>query len=170
LGADSRASGVAVGYGRQARLALAQRCAPPGHDRVDERSHAARSASNRADHVPDHRSAANELPLRSTAPVVPVLADPRRVVDGRSASSAAVIVVAAALKVYPAIFALYFVRKRQWTALAVFGATGLAALAVGVALFDLETWRVYLHEVLPRSFMGESNDPYWIGYRSPARP
>jgi hypothetical protein len=89
------------------------------------------------------------------------------VVRGRSASAGAVIAVAAVLKIYPAIFGLYLARKRRWTALAALVVTAIAALALGVALFGRETWRVYGFEVLPRSLTGESNHPYLIEYNSP---
>jgi hypothetical protein len=89
------------------------------------------------------------------------------VVRGRSTSAGAVIAVAAVLKIYPAIFGLYLVRKRRWAALAALVVTAIAALALGVALFGRETWRVYGFEVLPRSLTGESNHPYLIEYNAP---
>ena len=86
----------------------------------------------------------------------------------RPAAAGVVIAVAAVIKIYPAIFALYLVRKRQWTALLGFIAATGVALAVGVGLFGLETWRVYGMEILPRSMAGEGNHPYLIDYNSPA--
>jgi len=80
----------------------------------------------------------------------------------RPASSGAVLALAAALKIYPALFVFYFLRKRQWGGLAglVFGALGLAALSLW--LFGYEAHRAYVWEVLPRAMRGESVDPYHI--------
>jgi hypothetical protein len=88
------------------------------------------------------------------------------IVRGRSVSSGAVIGVAAVLKIYPAIFGLYLLRQRRWAALAALAVTTIAAVALGLALFGAEAWRVYAFEVLPRSLAGEGNHPYLIEYNS----
>jgi hypothetical protein len=76
------------------------------------------------------------------------------------------VAVAAALKLYPAIFLLFFLRKKQWKALAgVIG--GLIILAVlSVYLFGWEVHRIYLVEILPRIGLGENIDPYASGWNS----
>jgi hypothetical protein len=82
------------------------------------------------------------------------------------AASGAILAVAGALKIYPALFAFFFARKRQWrAALAlVAGSVGLWLLSIG--LFGLETVRIYLLEVLPWPLRGEGQDPYSISWNS----
>jgi hypothetical protein len=75
-------------------------------------------------------------------------------------ASGVLLAVASALKVYPGLFLIFFARKKQWRA-----AVGLLAGTVGlwlvsIALFGLETIRVYLLEVLPWPLRGEGLDPY----------
>ncbi len=84
----------------------------------------------------------------------------------RPASSGAVLALAAALKIYPALLVFYFLRKRQWRALAglVLGGLGLAALSLW--LFGYEANRVYVWEVLPRAMRGETVDPYSAYWQS----
>lgn len=84
----------------------------------------------------------------------------------RPASSGAVLALAAALKIYPALFVFYFLRKRQWRALTglVLGGLGLAALSLW--LFGYEANRVYVWEVLPRAMRGETVDPYSASWQS----
>jgi Glycosyltransferase family 87/WD40-like Beta Propeller Repeat len=73
---------------------------------------------------------------------------------------------AAALKLYPAIFLLFFLRKKRWRALAGL-AGGLIILAVlSVYLFGWEVHRIYLVEILPRIGLGENIDPYATGWNS----
>lgn len=71
-----------------------------------------------------------------------------------------------ALKVWPALFLIYFARKKQWRAalgLAV-GSVGLWLLSVG--LFGLETVRTYVVQVMPWSLRGEGQDPYNLTWNS----
>jgi hypothetical protein len=84
----------------------------------------------------------------------------------RPASSGAILALTAALKIYPALFGLYFLRKRQWRALAglVFAGLGLAAFSLW--LFGYEANRAYVMEVLPRAMRGEIADPYNTHWQS----
>ena len=86
----------------------------------------------------------------------------------RGLASGAVLAVAAALKLYPALFGLFFLVKRRWNALAALVVTGASLLAMGIPLFGIDTLRVYITEVLPRSLAGEGNDPYYAGFNTPA--
>jgi hypothetical protein len=84
----------------------------------------------------------------------------------RSTSAGASVAVAAALKLYPAVFLLFFLRKKQWKALAALTG-GLIILALlSLYLFGWEGNRVYLLEVLPRIAHGESIDPYAPGWNT----
>ena len=68
--------------------------------------------------------------------------------------------IAAGLKIFPVIFLLYFLRKRDWRAFAGGAVAGLAAALVSIAVFGWELHRVYLAQVLPASLRGEGLDPY----------
>lgn len=70
------------------------------------------------------------------------------------------VALAAGLKLYPAIFLAFFLRKRQWRALAG-AATGLLTLAgLSIYLFGWDVHRIYLGQILPAIGRGENIDPY----------
>jgi hypothetical protein len=70
------------------------------------------------------------------------------------------IAVAIGLKLFPLLFVLYFLRKRDWRALAGSVVGGIGVLAVSVAAFGWQLHRLYLLQVLPRGLRGESTGPY----------
>jgi hypothetical protein len=73
----------------------------------------------------------------------------------------AALAVAAVLKLYPAALVLLLVRKRRWRVLASMAVVGLLLGAVGIALWGIEPWRVYVVEIVPRAVLrGEVTDPY----------
>jgi hypothetical protein len=80
--------------------------------------------------------------------------------EDRPASAGVAVALAAALKLYPALWLFYFWRKRAWRAAGAFVLTAAVLGAIGLPLFGLETWRSYLTEILPRALKGEANDPY----------
>jgi hypothetical protein len=84
----------------------------------------------------------------------------------RPASSGAILALAAALKLYPALLVFYFLRKRQWRALTGLVLTGLGLAGLSLLLFGMEAHRVYLVEVLPRVTRGEGLDPYNVHWQS----
>jgi hypothetical protein len=70
------------------------------------------------------------------------------------------VALAGALKVYPLLFAFYFVWKRQWReALSVIGAT-IALLSICYLCFGSHVMHIYITQILPRSMQGEVTDPY----------
>jgi Glycosyltransferase family 87/WD40-like Beta Propeller Repeat len=73
---------------------------------------------------------------------------------------------AAWLKVFPAVFVLLFVRKRDWRAVSGLLAGSLALAAVSVLVFGLDIHRVWLFEVLPRAFRGDMVGPYDLQWSS----
>lgn len=80
--------------------------------------------------------------------------------------SGIVLAVAAAIKIYPALFLIFFVFKKQWRA-----ATGLVVGLAGAGLMSLwlfgkDACRFYALEVLPRAVRGEVNDPYNLAWSS----
>jgi hypothetical protein len=72
----------------------------------------------------------------------------------------ALIAIAAAAKIFPVLFFIFFVQRRAWRALVAGAVTGLASLAVSVAVFGWNLHRTYLHEVLPWTLRGEALPPY----------
>jgi hypothetical protein len=68
--------------------------------------------------------------------------------------------IAAGLKVFPALYLLYFLRKRDWKALAGGIAGGVFAAVVSLLAFGWQLNRTYLFQVLPATLRGEGLDPY----------
>jgi hypothetical protein len=86
--------------------------------------------------------------------------------NARPAATGVLLALASAIKIYPILFVFYFVRKRQWRAVAglVGGALVLAALAL--YLFGFEVNRVYVEEIIPRTMRGDNVHPYHIDLSS----
>src|SRR5206468_10814224 len=57
--------------------------------------------------------------------------------------------LAAAVKIFPILFVLYFLRKKDWRALCACTFTSAAALATSIAVFGWNLNRTYLLQVLP---------------------
>ena len=85
----------------------------------------------------------------------------------RPFASGSMLAVASSLKLYPALFVFFLVRKRKWRALAGLVVTGVFLALVAWRLFGFEPMRVYVSEILPRGMRGENNDPYAVGHNSP---
>jgi len=68
--------------------------------------------------------------------------------------------MAAALKIFPALFLIYFAWKRQWRA-AIGLAVGLIVVcAASLYLFGTDACLLYVRQVLPAGLRGETLDPY----------
>ncbi len=70
------------------------------------------------------------------------------------------IAIAAAAKIFPVLFFIFFLQRRAWRALLSGAVTGMAALATSVAVFGWNLHRTYLHEILPWTLRGEGLPPY----------
>jgi Glycosyltransferase family 87/WD40-like Beta Propeller Repeat len=70
------------------------------------------------------------------------------------------VALAAACKVFPALLFVFFLQRREWRALASGVLTGLAAIAVSVAVFGWNVHRTWLYEILPWTLHGEGLQPY----------
>jgi hypothetical protein len=79
---------------------------------------------------------------------------------GFRAFAGVLVAVAAACKIFPVLFIVFFIRRRDWRALSCSAVTGLAAAAVSVAAFGWNAHRTYLHEILPWTLHGEGMPPY----------
>ncbi len=68
--------------------------------------------------------------------------------------------MAAALKIFPGLFLIYFAWKRQWRA-AIGLAVGLSGTAlISIYLFGTDACLLYVRRVLPAGLRGETIDPY----------
>jgi hypothetical protein len=77
-----------------------------------------------------------------------------------------VIAIAATMKIYPALFLVFLVFKKQWRA-AVGVVVGLAGSAVlSLYLFGGDAYLAFVQEVLPRGLRGETIDPYSVAWNS----
>jgi hypothetical protein len=65
-----------------------------------------------------------------------------------------------AVKIFPVILALHFVRKKNWAALIACLFTGLLCAVVSISVFGWSLHRTYLLQVLPATLRGEALDPY----------
>lgn len=74
--------------------------------------------------------------------------------------------IAAALKIYPALFLIFFVWKKQWRA-AIGLVVGLSSVAVlSIRLFGRDACVLYAREVLPAGLRGDTIDPYNTAWNS----
>ena len=85
---------------------------------------------------------------------------------GRHLTSGAMWSAAAAMKLFPALAVILFIRKRNWRALSGFLAGITTLLAVSVAMFGVEVHRVFLHEVLSQASRGDWLGPYALSQNS----
>ena len=72
----------------------------------------------------------------------------------------ALVAIAAAAKIFPVLFFIFFLRRRAWRALVSGVVTVTAALGASVAVFGWNLHRTYLHEILPWTLRGEGLPPY----------
>ena len=79
---------------------------------------------------------------------------------GSFALAGMLVAVAAACKIFPVLFFVFFLRRRAWGAVVSGAITGLAAFAASVAVFGWNLHRTYLNEVLPWTLRGEGLPPY----------
>jgi len=73
---------------------------------------------------------------------------------------------AAAMKLFPALAVILFIRKRNWRALAGFLGGITTLMAVSVATFGVEVHRVFLREVLSQASRGDWLGPYALSQNS----
>ncbi len=83
-----------------------------------------------------------------------------------SSLAGSLIAVAAMLKIFPAVFLLYFLRKRDWPALAAAAITLAACTLLSVHIFGWQIHRTYVQSILPWTLRGEAMPPYAIASAS----
>jgi hypothetical protein len=79
---------------------------------------------------------------------------------GRNYSAGALVGLGAAIKIFPILLTLHFLRRKNWAALSACLATCLLAALVSIAVFGWGLHRTYLLQVLPWTMHGEALDPY----------
>jgi Glycosyltransferase family 87/WD40-like Beta Propeller Repeat len=79
---------------------------------------------------------------------------------GFRALAGALVAIAAACKIFPVLFFVFFLRRRDWRALTWGCFTGASAAASSITVFGWNVHRTYLHEVLPWTLHGEAMPPY----------
>jgi Glycosyltransferase family 87/WD40-like Beta Propeller Repeat len=84
-------------------------------------------------------------------------------VRGFRALAGGLIAIAAACKIFPILFFVFFLQRRDWRALTWGAITGIAAVAISVAIFGWNVHRTYLHEILPWALHGGGLQPYQAG-------
>lgn len=80
--------------------------------------------------------------------------------------SGTVLAAAAAMKIYPAFFLLFFLVKRQWRAAAGLACGMCGAWLLSLGLFGAAACRTYFRQVLPWGLRGEIIDPYATAWDS----
>lgn len=81
---------------------------------------------------------------------------------GRQAPAGVLVAIAAAAKVFPLIFFVFFLQRRAWRAMMWGIVTGAAAIVLSIAVFGWNVHRTYLLEILPWTLHGEAMPPYVI--------
>jgi hypothetical protein len=87
-------------------------------------------------------------------------------IRGHRFTSGNLLAAAAWLKLFPAVFIVLFLRKRDWRAIAGLIAGSAVLAIVSILIFGLDMHRVWLLEVLPRAFRGEMIGPYDLQWSS----
>jgi hypothetical protein len=74
--------------------------------------------------------------------------------------SGALIAVAAACKIFPVLFIVLYLQRRNWRALASCAVTGIGSAALSIAVFGWNMHRTYLQQILPWALHGDAMPPY----------
>jgi hypothetical protein len=78
----------------------------------------------------------------------------------RNRMAGSLVALGVAVKIFPVILTLHFVRKKNWEALLACLFTGILCLLVSISVFGWSLHRTYLLQVLPWTLRGEVLDPY----------
>jgi len=79
---------------------------------------------------------------------------------GLHATAGVLVAVAAACKIFPILFLIFFLRRRAWRTLSAAVAAGVVILVISVAVFGWSVHLTYLREILPWTLHGEAMPPY----------
>ncbi len=79
---------------------------------------------------------------------------------GHRRLAGALVAISAACKIFPVLFFVFFLQRRDWRALIWGIVTGVAAACISVAVFGWNVHGTYLREILPWTLHGEAMPPY----------
>jgi hypothetical protein len=78
----------------------------------------------------------------------------------RNRIAGSLVALGVAVKIFPVILTLHFVRKKNWEALLACLFSGILCLLASISVFGWSLHRTYLLQVLPWTLRGEVLDPY----------
>ena len=78
----------------------------------------------------------------------------------RNYLAGSLVALGVAVKIFPVILTLHFVRKKNWAAVLACVVTGVLCVLASVSVFGWSLHRTYLLQVLPWTMRGEGLDPY----------
>jgi hypothetical protein len=78
----------------------------------------------------------------------------------RNYLAGSLVALGVAVKIFPVILTLHFIRKKNWSAVGACVLTGILCVLVSVLVFGWSLHRTYLLQVLPWTMRGEVLDPY----------
>lgn len=81
---------------------------------------------------------------------------------GQHAVAGGLVAIAAAAKIFPVLFFVFFLQRRSWRALASGALVGAASAILSVGAFGWSVHRTYLEEILPWAVHGEAMPPYVV--------
>lgn len=81
-------------------------------------------------------------------------------IRGYQAVAGILVAIAAACKIFPILFFVFFLQRRNWRALTWGLIAGAAAVCISVAVFGWNVHRTYLQQILPWALHGEAMPPY----------
>jgi hypothetical protein len=81
-------------------------------------------------------------------------------------TSGALLGTAAAMKLFPALFVILFIWKRNWRAVMGMALSATAITALSLLMFGVEVHRVFLNEVLSQASRGDWLGPYSLSQNS----
>lgn len=81
---------------------------------------------------------------------------------GFRALAGVLVAIAAACKLFPVLFFIFFLQRRAWRSLVWGLITGCAAATLSVAVFGWNVHLTYLREILPWTLHGEGMPPYGV--------
>jgi hypothetical protein len=84
----------------------------------------------------------------------------------RNSLAGSLVALGVAVKIFPVILTLHFIRKKNWAAVFAGVLTGILCVLVSVWVFGWSLHRTYLLQVLPWTVRGEVLDPYNLGSSS----
>ena len=79
---------------------------------------------------------------------------------GFRALAGVLVALAAACKIFPVLFFIFFLQRRSWRSLVGGAITAVIAAVISVAVFGWNVHRTYLREILPWTLHGEAMPPY----------